>query len=132
MRHSAVTLLCFWLAACATTHKPLPPQPSVYVVAFPRASLAISQRAAAVINSIAADANRHRTLIVQVTGPPTKKQPGYNPGLAAPRMVAVERALIAPGVDRNRIIRNIAAPEMVAELAGGQEIQIRVVEKPVS
>jgi len=69
---------------------------------------------------------------VQVTGPPTKKQPGYDPGLAAPRLVAVERALVAAGVDRNRIIRNIAAPEMVTELAGGQRIQIRLVEKPVA
>jgi hypothetical protein len=131
MRYLAVTFLCLLAAACATAHKQPPQQqPSVYVVVFPRASLAISQQAAAVINSVAADANRHRWTMVEITGPSIKKARGYNPGLGRPRLVSLERALVAAGVDAHRILRNFAAPDLNADNAGMQKFEIRLVEKP--
>ena len=86
------------------------PSPPPYVVFFQNDSVAISRQAAFIINRAAVDANRHATKVVEVTGPSTKKTKHYNPGLAEPRMVAVERALAAAGVDEARIVQTSLPP----------------------
>jgi hypothetical protein len=68
--------------------------------------------------------------MVEITGPPIKKEHGYNPGLARPRLVSLEHALAAAGVDAHRILRNFAAPDVNTDNTGMQKFEIRLVEKP--
>ncbi|MBV9570804.1 MAG: hypothetical protein JO056_06155 [Alphaproteobacteria bacterium] len=82
-----------------------------------------------VINRAAADANLHATKRVRVAGPPVIATPGYNPGLAAPRIQAVERALIAAGVDETRIVRgSLSAETSRAGANGAQRVEIHLLD----
>jgi hypothetical protein len=119
------------VAACGTLGPPAaPPSPgATYVVIFPKAKLSIGREAAMVINRAAADANLHATKRVRVAGPPVIATPGYNPGLAAPRIQAVERALIAAGVDETRIVRGSLSAEISrAGANGAQRVEIHLLD----
>ena len=122
---------CLLLAACGTMRPaaaPLPQPAPAYVVVFPKSSIKIGPKAAAVINQAAVDANLHAKKAVEVAGPPAIATSGYNPGLAAPRALAVERALIAAGVEEKRIVRGTVATA-TADAAGGR-IEIHLIDKP--
>lgn len=132
MRWASLTFLCLALAACGSLRPPpAPPSPeSTYVVVFPKTGVNIGREAAAVINRAAADANLHSKKKVRVAGPPIIATPGYNPGLAAPRIQAVERALIAAGVDEGRIVRgSLSAGTSRAGANGAQRVEIHVIDK---
>jgi hypothetical protein len=122
------------LAACALTRNE-PQKQQAYVVFFQDNSTAISRQAAFIINSAVVDANHHTMKIVEVSGPATKATRHYNPGLAEPRIIAVEHALAAAGVDENRIIRISLPPpstKMKTDSTGAQRVEIRILDKPNS
>src|SRR4051812_31784093 len=112
MRLAGTILFCGALTACA--HTPpvtLPtPKPTATIILFQGHATAILPKAAAIINSVAANANANPGEFVQLLGPPTKPSFGYNPKLAAQRVQEVERALEAAGVDKERIVRVLSAP----------------------
>lgn len=136
MQFRSVLFLCLGLAACGTMKPPPLPAPSdarpfVYIVFFPKSTATLSPKAAAVINTAAADANRHRWRMVEITGPSTRKVPGYSPGLAGPRIQAVRHGLVAAGVEEKRIARVArSSPDLRADEKGGQRVEIRLVERP--
>jgi outer membrane protein OmpA-like peptidoglycan-associated protein len=105
MRYRITFLLCTALAACATTPPKVrvAPAPVGNVVYFPKLSTKITPAAAAVINRIAAEANSQPDTLVEIVGPSTRLVPGYSPGLASARFVAVEHALEAAGVPEKHI-----------------------------
>ena len=128
-------LLLLALAGCASMRTAPQPSPPPYVVFFQNDSVAISRQAAFIINRAAVDANRHATKVVEVAGPSTKKTKHYNPGLAEPRMVAVERALAAAGVDEARIVQTSLPPpsaKLKEDATSAQRVEIRVLDKPSS
>jgi outer membrane protein OmpA-like peptidoglycan-associated protein len=135
MRSVAAFVLCGALAACAhVSPKPVAmpaPKATETVILFQGHATAILPKAAAIVNSVAANANAHPDKVVQILGPPTKPSFGYNPKLAAQRVQEVERALEAAGVDKERIVRVlIAAANLKADGTGAQQIEIRLVGKP--
>ncbi len=130
MRYWIAILLCLSLAACAATRPKIgaPASPAADVVVFPKLSTKITPAAAAVINRIASEANSQPDKIVEMVAPPSKRAPGYDPGLAAPRAVIVEHALIAAGVPAKRIARRTltATPEG-ADPSGSQRFDLHLV-----
>lgn len=135
MRSVAALVLCGALAACAhTSPKPAAapvPRVAETTILFQGHSTAILPKAAAIINSVAANANAHPDKVVQILGPPTRPSFGYNPKLAAQRIREVERALEAAGVDKDRTVRMlVAGSNLKADGTGAQEIEIRLVDKP--
>lgn len=131
MRVVAAILLCGGLAACATAqHKPATAPPNAYLIVFQGKATIILPKAAAVINSVAANANAHPDELVQVAGPPTRRTPGYNPRLAVERMREVEHALEAAGVDKVRMLRALLpAANIKADGTGTQQVEIRLIDK---
>ncbi|HEX3944296.1 MAG TPA: hypothetical protein VHW69_09430 [Rhizomicrobium sp.] len=135
MRYRITFLLCLALAACSTT----PPKVKVVsapvgnVVYFPKLSTKITPAAAAVINRIAAEANSQPDMLVEIVGPSTRLVPGYSPGLAGARFVAVEHALAAAGVPEKHVSRSAIAyfpanPE--ASETQGFELRVVLDDKP--
>jgi outer membrane protein OmpA-like peptidoglycan-associated protein len=136
MRSVAALVLCGALAGCAhVSPKPAAaPVPKVAetTILFQGHSTAILPRAAAIINSVAANANAHPDKVVQIWGPPTRPSFGYNPKLAAQRVREVERALEAAGVDKDRMVRMLlAGANLKADGTGAQQVEIRLVGKPI-
>ena len=135
MRHRITFLLCLALAACSTTPPKVrvAPAPVGNVVYFPKLSTKITPAAAAVINHIAAEANSQSDRQVEIVGPSTRLVPGYSPGLASARFVAVEHALAAAGVPEKHISRSaIAYFPANPEASDTQGFELRVVldDKP--
>lgn len=132
MRLLAALLLCGALAACAgLQRKPPPAPPSSYLIIFQGKATVILPKAAAVINSVAANANAHPGKLVQVSGPQTKNAPHYSPKLATERMREVEHALEAAGVDKERIVQvSVRAASLKPDGTGSQQVEIRLVDKP--
>ena len=58
-----------------------------------------------IVDHVAADAKSQGGKIIQITGPSTQVAPGYDPSLAEPRIEAVEAALVADGIGRDRLAR---------------------------
>lgn len=127
----AALLVCLVLAGCGTLFNSEPPP--AYVVFFADNSLDIAPDAQAIVKSAAAKANLNPGQMVAVAGPSTKVAPGYNPGLAEPRIAAVERALIAAGVPSNRLVRaSLTTGNAKVDVTGAQRVEIRLVDKPES
>jgi len=127
----AALLFCLVLAGCGTLFSSEPPP--AYVVFFADNSLDIAPDAQAIVKSAAAKANLNPGQMVAVAGPSTKVAPGYNPGLAEPRIAAVERALIAAGVPSNRLVRaSLTTGNAKVDVTGAQRVEIRLVDKPES
>ena len=132
MRIVATLLLCGALVACATfARKPPPAPPNSYLIVFQGKATVILPKAAAIINSVAANANAHPDKFVQVAGPSTKNAPHYNPKLAAQRMREVEHALEAAGIDKERIVPAfVPAANLKPDGTGSQQVEIRLLDKP--
>lgn len=107
MRTAWALVLCLGIACCTTSNKPPPPNTAL-VVFFPPNSALLLPKAARLINSIAADANRQGA-IVEVSGPAAKSKSRKKPSLEEQRTIAVEHALIAAGVEEKRVHRVKAA-----------------------
>lgn len=130
MRWLAALTIGLALAACSTAWRT---SPAAYVVFFPNNSIAIPTDGAAIIASAAADAKAHSDKMVEVAGPSTKVAPGYNPGLAAPRIAAVEHALMVAGVDPKRLVRSsLTTGDLKGGSTGAQRVEIRLVAMPSS
>jgi hypothetical protein len=126
-----VVFACLALTACGTFGgSPPPPPPQSYVVFFQGASLDIPPDAQTIVRSAASEARSNPQQVVEVAGPSTKIAPHYNPGLAEPRIAAVERALIANGVSQDRIVRaEITTDQMKTDITGAQRVEIHLVQK---
>jgi hypothetical protein len=124
----AAISLCGLAAACSTPPTPL--GPSTYLVPFAGDSTAIRPRAAMVLNNIAADANRHHEMLVEVTGSILPDPHDANPNLTALRIQEVEHALAAAGVDEDHIVRG-SGPVSAArpDRLDGEQIEIRLIDK---
>jgi outer membrane protein OmpA-like peptidoglycan-associated protein len=128
---STVFIFCLLLAGCGTLFNSEPPP--AYVVFFPDNSLDITPDAQAIVKSAAAKASFNPGQMVAVAGPSTKIAPGYNPGLAEPRIAAVERALVAAGVPTSRLVRaSLTTANAKVDATGAQRVEIRLVDKPES
>jgi hypothetical protein len=133
MRALTVAFACLALSGCGTFFgsAPPPPPPQAYVVFFQGSSLDIPPDAQAIVRSAASEARGKPDQMVQVAGPSTKIAPHYNPGLAEPRIAAVERALIADGVPQNQIVRTeITTDQMKTDITGAQRFEIHMVQQP--
>jgi outer membrane protein OmpA-like peptidoglycan-associated protein len=132
MRIVAACLFCGALAGCALMQRTPPSRPpDSYLIIFQGKATAILPKAAAIINSVAANANAHPDKVVQLAGPSTKGAPRYSPKLAAERMREVEHALEAAGIDRERIVRAfVPAANLKPDGTGSQRVEIRLMDKP--
>jgi hypothetical protein len=129
-RSLAVLATCAMLGACATV-RPNAPQP--YVIFFAGSSTGIPAEGAAIVANAIADAQLHPRKLVAVAGPSTKAAPGYEPGLAEPRISAVEKALAAAGIDPKRIVRTpLETSAVKVDATGAQRVEIRIVDAPNS
>ena len=130
MRWLAALTIGLALAACTTAQQS---PPAAYVVFFSNNSTAIPPDGATIIAGAAADARAHGDKSVAVAGPSTKIGPGYDPGLAEPRIAAVEHALVAAGVDQKRLVRtSLTTGDLKVGSTGAQRVEIRLVDKPSS
>lgn len=128
---SVTLVLCLLLAGCGTWFNSEPPP--AYVVFFPDSSLEIPPDAQTIVKSAAAKASLNAGQMVVVAGPSTKIAPGYNPGLAEPRIAAVERALVAAGIPSTRLVRaSLTTADAKVDITGAQRVEIRLVDKPDS
>jgi len=128
-----VTLLLS-LTGCGTMDF-LSSSPPVYVVFFPDHQTALTADGANIVRHVAADAKSKGMQMVQVTGPSTKIAPGYDPSLAEPRIEAVEAALLAGGISKDRLARASLTTTDVnvkADPSGAQRVEIRLVDRPAS
>lgn len=136
MRAVAALLFCGALGACASSApKPETTGPLAaddFIILFQGHVTEVNARAAAVLNSVAANANAHPDRLVQLAGPAINRAFGYDPRLAKERLEEVEHELEAAGVDKERIVR-ILLPRanLKADGTGPQRIEIRLVGKPV-
>ena len=130
MRNIAIPFACLALSACGSLgFGSSEPPPRAYVVFFPGSSLDIPPDAQTIVRSAASEARGKPDQIVEVAGPSTKVAPHYNPGLAEPRIAAVERALIADGVPQNRIVRaEITTDHLKTDITGAQRVEIHLVQ----
>ena len=134
MRKVFVFVSLLALTGCGTMNF-LSSPPPVYVVFFPDHDMALSGDALDIVRKAAADAKIKNADMVQITGPSTKIAPGYDPSLAEPRMEAVEAALVADGVSKDRLVRASLTTTDVnvkADASGAQRVEIRVVDKPAN
>jgi outer membrane protein OmpA-like peptidoglycan-associated protein len=105
------------------------------VVFFPAHQTALTADGMSIVRKAAADARGKGADMVQVTGPSTKIAPGYDPSLAEPRIEAVETALVAEGVSKERLARASLTTTDVnvkADPSGAQRVEIRLIDKPTS
>lgn len=132
MRRISILLVILTLGGCGTFGFSEPP---VYVVFFPDHQTALTADGANIVRHVAADARLKGMEMVQVTGPSTKITRGYDPSLAEPRIEAVEVALVADGVSKDRLARTSLTTTDVnvkADPSGAQRVEIRLVDRPAS
>jgi len=129
MRKILGLTLVLSLSGCGTMDF-LSSEPPVYVVFFPDHATTLSGDAADIVRKAAGDAKIKNADMVQITGPSTKIAPGYDPSLAEPRMQAVEAALVADGVSKDRLVRaSLTTTDVKSDASGAQRVEIRVVDK---
>jgi hypothetical protein len=107
--------------------------PPVFVVFFDGTSTDVTPTGHKIIDDVAAAAHAHPEKIVQLTGPNTKVASGNTPGLAEPRIHAVELALGVDGVSPERMMRASETTDGVnvqTDPSGGQRVEIRLVDAP--
>jgi hypothetical protein len=131
-RLAVVVVLALGLASCAAWNFVSGP-PDVFVVFFFDRSTDLSPDGHQIVDKVAAAAHLSPEKIVQITGPSTKVMPGYDPGLAEPRIHAVELALQADGVSPDRMVRSSEttdAVKLATDPSGAQRVEIRLVDAP--
>lgn len=131
-RLAVVVALMLGLAGCSAWNFASAP-PDVFVVFFFDQSTDLSPDGRQIIDKVAAAAHLSPEKIVQLTGPSTKVTPGYDPGLAEPRIHAVELALQANGVSPDRMVRSAEttdAVKLATDPSGAQRVEIRLVDRP--
>jgi hypothetical protein len=107
--------------------------PAVYVVFFPAHGTELTDAGRHIVDHVAADAKSQGAKIVQIAGPSTQIAPGYDPSLAEPRMDAVEAALIADGIGKDRLVRASETTDglnVTHDPSGAQRVEIRLVDRP--
>ncbi len=131
MRKFLVLALAFGLAGCGTFTF-LSGPPPVFVAFFPDHETALTAAGQKIVADAATAAKMHGGQVVQLSGPSTKVAPGYDPGLAEPRIHAVEQALIADGVSANRLVRASETTDGInvkSDPSGAQRVEIRLTDK---
>ncbi|MGA9796513.1 MAG: OmpA family protein [Rhizomicrobium sp.] len=132
MRKILVLVAALAVAGCSAWNFVSGP-PSVFVVFFPDRSTDLTPAGQQIARSVAAAAHLSPEKTVQITGPSTVIVPGYDPGLAEPRMHAVEQVLQMDGVSPDRIVRaseTTDGAKMKTDPSGAQRVEIRLVDAP--
>lgn len=129
MRGRGGPVACILLAACSTVK---PVGPPAYRVSFSEQSWEIRPRTAMVLNSVAVDANRHHGKVVEVIGPAPHGKGGPAARLVHQRIVAIEQALAAAGVDERRIVTAPLERADAADPMDAEQVEIQVTEGPPS
>jgi hypothetical protein len=132
MRKILVLAAAMLVAGCSAWNFVSGP-PSVFVVFFPDSSTDLTPAGQEIARSVAAAAHLSPEKTVQLTGPNTHIAPGYDPGLAEPRMHAVEQVLQMDGVSPERIVRTSETTDGVnvkTDPSGAQRVEIRLVDAP--
>jgi outer membrane protein OmpA-like peptidoglycan-associated protein len=131
MRKLIALTLFVGLGGCSTFDF-LSPAPSVYVLFFPDHSTVLTQDGRHIVDHIADDAKNKSAKLLQITGPSTQVTPGYDPSLAEPRIDAVEAALLADGISKDRMVRTSETTDglnVTHDPSGAQRVEIRLVDK---
>jgi hypothetical protein len=129
MRKILLTVVALSLSGCAHF---LTNPPPVLVVFFPDHQTALTRDGQKIVDDVAAAAKTSGAQLVELTGPSTKVAPGYDPSLAEPRIAAVEAALIADGVPKDRMVRTSETTDgvnMKSDPTGAQRVEIRLVDR---
>jgi outer membrane protein OmpA-like peptidoglycan-associated protein len=132
MRKILVLIAALSVSGCAAWNFISGP-PAVFVVFFPDRSTDMTPAAQEIAHNVAAAAHLSPEKVVEITGPSTKVAPGYDPGLAEPRMEAVEQALQRDGVSPDRIVRASETDDKVklaTDPSGAQRVEIRLTDAP--
>ncbi len=131
MRKLYILTLLLGLGGCGTFDFMSPP--SVYVVFFQAHGTALTDDGRHIVDHVAADAKTQSAKIIQLTGPSTQVAPGYDPSLAEPRIDAVEAALIADGIGKDRIVRTSETTDglnVTHDPSGAQRVEMRLADRP--
>jgi hypothetical protein len=127
MRRLGALAICVGLAACQST---APAGPPVYLVRFFGDGAAILPRTAIIVNTVAADANRHHDKLVEVAGAEPKRGRRHEERLTKARVAAVQQALAFAGVDERRIVQGYGPSSMATgNPKDGEEVRIQLVDK---
>ena len=130
--HKIIVLTSFLgLCGCGTFGFMSPS--SVYVVFFPAHGVALTDDGHHIVDHVAADAKAQSAKIIQITGPSAQVAPGYDPSLAEPRIDAVEAALIADGIGKDRLVRASETTDglnVTHDPSGAQRVEMRLVNRP--
>jgi hypothetical protein len=130
MRRLGALAICVGLAACQSTGPAGPPGPPVYLVRFFGDGAAILPRTAMVLNTVAAEANRHHNKLVEVAGAEPKRAHGAGQRRTKQRVAAIEQALTMAGVDERRIVEGQGPASMAStNPKDGEEVRIQLVDK---
>ncbi|HEY5338164.1 MAG TPA: hypothetical protein VIJ85_08180 [Rhizomicrobium sp.] len=130
MRKILVLTAVLGLCGCGTFDFWSPP---VYVVFFPAQGVMLTDAGHHIVDHTAADAKSQGAKIIQITGPSTQIAPGYDPSLAGPRIEAVEAALIADGIGKDRLVRASETTDglnVTHDPSGAQRVEMRLVDQP--
>jgi hypothetical protein len=132
MRKLVILTLFLGLCGCGTFPFGSEAQ-QVYVVFFQAHSVTLTDDGHHIVDHVAADAKMQGAKIVQITGPSTQVAPGYDPSLAEPRIEAVEAALLADGIGKDRLARASETTDglnVTHDPSGAQRVEMRLVDRP--
>ena len=83
-----------------------------------------------VVNTVAADANRHHDKLVEVAGAEPKHRHREDESLTKARVAAIEQALAFAGVDERRIVVGQGPASMLTgNPKDGEEVRIQLVDR---
>ena len=129
MRKIIILTALLGLCGCGTFGFMSPP---VYVVFFPAKGVTLTDDGHQIVDHVAADAKSQGGKIIQITGPSTQVAPGYDPSLAEQRIEAVEAALVADGIGRDRLARASETTDgmnVTHDPSGAQRVEMRLVDR---
>ncbi len=126
---SAVALALLAAACAPTAQQTNPTPPRSFYVFFPTDSAELTPEAFAVLDQVAAEAQRIQATGVGIVGYSSASgASAHNLRLSEQRAGAVETALLSRGVARDIIVRNYqgATQELAGSQLGGQRVEIVV------
>jgi hypothetical protein len=125
MRALTLAFAALCLAACSTFQAA--PKTDVFVVFFEGQTVELTPEAKTIIASAAAAGKKPGVSVVTIAGPSTKIAPGYDPGLASPRIDLVQRELMADGITADRRAQaSLTTDDVKVPTSGAQRVEIRI------